>query len=320
MLIIFYGKDSFRSHKHMKEMTAKFKKDRDPQNLNTIILDCEKDKNILEQVLASPFLCEKRMVILKNLLISKNADTQEEIIKYIKEKRIPEENVILFWEGTDSFKTTIAKKLFELLVKEKYSQNFEEFKGVKLGSWILTQTKDRNGKITPEAVQYLMLHSKNDMWKIDSLLDQLCAYCGKEEIKEEDVQLFLDEKADDNIFNLVDVIVGRQEKQAYKMIREQYRKGEDVQFIFSMLLRQFRILLELRDLFERSDKNTSDVLAKKLNLHPFVVKKSLPLVRQYDLMKLKNIYKQLLDLDIAIKTGQGNNQTLLDMFVAKVCI
>ena len=101
------------------------------------------------------------------------------------------------------------------------------------------------------------------------------------------------------------------------MIREQYAKGEDAQFIFAMLIRQFRILLELRDLFDREDNLNSDVIAKQLGLHPFVVKKSLPFVKKYTLTELKRIYSSLLDMDIETKTGQGDQSVLLDVFVGR---
>ena len=134
-----------------------------------------------------------------------------------------------------------------------------------------------------------------------------------------DIQLFLDEKADDNIFNLVDAIVGKQAKQAYQMIQEQYRIGEDAQFIFAMLIRQFRILLEMRDLFERDDAMQSGMLAEKLGLHPFVVKKSLPMVKRYTMDELQRIYGALLELDVKTKTGQGRPEVLLDVLVGRVC-
>jgi DNA polymerase III delta subunit len=62
----------------------------------------------------------------------------------------------------------------------------------------------------------------------------------------------------------------------------------------------------------------SDALAKTLGLHPFVVKKTLPLVRRYPLEKLKDIYEQLLQIDIKTKTGQGSQSELLDLFVGKI--
>lgn len=85
-----------------------------------------------------------------------------------------------------------------------------------------------------------------------------------------------------------------------------------------MILRQFRILLELRDLYEREDISQSNVLAEKTGLHPFVVKKSFSFVKRYSYEKLKDVYEQLLEMDIKIKTGQGEPSLLLDMFVGRV--
>ena len=196
-----------------------------------------------------------------------------------------------------------------------------------------------------QATQYLAQNVGGDMWRLNSLIDQLIAFkrpplrpfggtspCQGEgfdapllnkegntgEVVSSDVQLFLDEKADDSIFNLVDAVVTGRSKEAYKMIREQYRLGEDAQFVFAMLLRQFRILLELRDLYDREDNLSSEQLAKKLNLHPFVVKKSLVFVKKYSLDKLKTIYQRLLDLDVKTKTGQGDQSLLLDVFVGSL--
>ena len=129
----------------------------------------------------------------------------------------------------------------------------------------------------------------------------------------------MEETADDNIFNLVDAIVGKQPKKVYNMIGQQYKNGEDAHYIFAMMLRQFRILLELRDLCDRDGTAQSGALATKLGLHPFVVKKSLPLVKKYNLTELKEIYQRLLDFDIQTKTSGGDQKVLLDILVGRVC-
>ena len=320
MLILLYGKNTFDSLARLKELIIKFKKDRDPQGLNTAVVDCEKSaKDVLGQILSAPFLSEKRMVVLKNFLLSKDTVAQDNLLEQFKNKHIPETNIIIFWEGTDTFKLPTAKKLFEILSKEKYSQKFAELSGAALGDWIIDQVKDQGGKISSEATQFLVSHGNKDLWALNSLVEQLVSYSLDREINLSDAQLFLDEKIDDNIFNLIDAITGKQEKQVYKMIQEQYRQGKDAQFIFSMILRQFRIMLELRDLFDKQDKTSSDDLAKKIGVHPYVVKKTLSFTRNYNMEKLKNIYKQLLEMDIQTKTGYGDGKLLLDLLVGKIC-
>ncbi|MFH1946713.1 MAG: DNA polymerase III subunit delta [Candidatus Magasanikbacteria bacterium] len=363
-------------------MTEKFKQDRDPQGLNVVSLDCstKEDGAIMEQVLATPFLAEKRMVVLENLLTATGkGDLQMEILKRIsfgkssglkEEKGLDENNVYVFWEGAPSAsaqgklkpKTKAGKELLARLLKEKYAQEFEEIKGVKLSAWISAEVNDRGGKISRPAVDSLVQNVGGDMWLLNSLLDQLINYSesrvgrvvrnlsedengaktedllmtksgGKKdlsssvsakattdslEITLEDINLFVEEKIDDNIFNLVDYAVSGQTKQVYKMIREQYRIGKDPHYVFAMILRQFRILIEIRDLYEREDNMPSDLMAKKLGLHPFVVKKSLPFIKKYNLEDLKKIYLKLLDLDIKFKTNAGDPALLIDVFVGSL--
>lgn len=321
MIIFLSGTDTWRSRDQLHKMIAKFKTDRDPQGLNVVRLDAAKQaQEVMGQVLSVPFLAERRMVVIENLLVSKEADLQAELLRRIEEQSLPESSIVVFWEGVDTVKTKAAKALWERLTQEKYAQQFDELKGVKLGGWIEAEVKVRGGVIHGQAVQYLIAQLDSDMWRLSSLLDQLIAYKNGTEIQTADIALFLNEKVDDNIFNLVDAIVGKQPKQVYEMITAQYRTGQDVQYVFAMILRQFRILLEMRDLFEREDTMSSQVMASQLGVHPFVVKKSLPLIRRYTMEQLREVYARLLELDRQIKTGYADPKVLMDVFVGRVCV
>jgi DNA polymerase-3 subunit delta len=128
----------------------------------------------------------------------------------------------------------------------------------------------------------------------------------------------LDEKVDDNVFNMVEAVVSGNRKQAYKLLTEQRRLGEEDGKLFGLILWQFRILVNLRSLFEAEDNLTADQMAKKLGLHPFVVKKNLALVKRMSLVRLKEIYEMLLDIDKKIKTGRGDQSLLIDVLVGKI--
>ena len=320
MIIFLYGKDTYRSKQQLKKMVDKFKIDRDPQGYNVVELDCEKEDSgkIMSEVLATPFLADKRMTVLKNLLsASQHKDFLVEIIVRIEENRFPEENIIIFWEGNDTFKTKNAKTLFEKLKKEKFAQTFPELKGFEISNWIKSEIVSRGGKIEMKALNFLSSKFGSDMWLLSTLINQLISYTN-EEINLSDVQKFVEEKVDDNIFNLVDAIVAGQKNKAFKMIRKQYENGEDAQFIFAMILRQFRILLEMREVFEKQNNISSSDLAKMLGIHPFVVSKSSVFVKSYTLNQIKDIYLKLLEMDTKTKTGQGGQSFLLDVFVGTV--
>ena len=73
MILFIYGKDSFRSRKLLKEQIEEFKKKRDQSGLNVVIVDGknENSEKIFQEVTSSPFLAERKMIVVKNILSSK---------------------------------------------------------------------------------------------------------------------------------------------------------------------------------------------------------------------------------------------------------
>lgn len=319
MILFLYGKDNYRSRQQLHKMVAKFKADRDPQGLNTIFVDMAKQDIgvLLEKIMAIPFLSEKKMVIIENLLVSKNKEAQKEILKKLEEKSFPKDTIILFYEGVDQVKTKDAKNLFTRLTQEKYAQHFEELIGYKLEAWIAHIFKEQQVSATKPAISLLAKSCQHNMWGLSNILEQVICFADKKEVGIKQVKPFITEHADDNIFNLVDAIISKQSKPIYKMLQEQYVIGKDASYIIAMLIRQFKILIQMRDLFEREEQLSSAVMAKRMGVHPFVAKKSLVLIKKTNLKSLKKSYSELLHIDEQIKTGQQDQKLLLDLFVAK---
>ena len=320
MIIYIYGEDTFRSRNYLKQQVERFKKERDPQGMNVVFLDGQKveSSRLWNEITAMAFLAEKKMIVIHNILSTKDVDLLESLIEGIKDKKIPEKNIVVFYQSETIGKTNLAKDLQKILAKEQWAKEFGNLSGFELNSWIKTEVAQRGGTINQSAIAYLSQNAGKDTWYADSLMDQLVAYANGREISLADAQLFLEEKVDDNVFNMVDAIVIGNRKLAFKMIEEQRRLGEEDGMIFGMVLRQFRILISMRDLFNRQENITSDTMAKMLDLHPFVAKKSLPFIKKYSLDKLKDIYNQLLEIDIKTKTGLADQSLLIDLFVGKL--
>ena len=318
MVIYIYGEDTFRSRQYLSEQIVKFKQARDPQGYNVVILDAQKIEpgRILMEIVSTPFLAEKRLVVVENILSISDKEFLEELIGRIKGQRIPDSNVVIFWQGEKLGKVKEVKELDAVLKKEKYNQEFGKLEGPALSAWIVAEVKKRNGKISNPAISYLAQNTAGDIWYLISLLDQLTAYANGEEIGLSQVNLFLDEKVDDNAFYMVEAVVNGNKKQAYKLLEEQRRIGEDNFKIFGLIVWQFRTLLAMRSLFEDQDNITSDAMAKILGIHPFVVKKNMALVKRYTKKQLSEIYAQLLDMDFKAKTGQADLGLSLDLLVS----
>jgi DNA polymerase III subunit delta len=284
-----------------------------------VFLDGKKEKGdkLFGEIFAAPFLAERRMVALENLLSSSDKDTLKQLIKDIEGKKIPDTTVLLVWQGEPLGKIKECKTLHEVLSKEKYAQEFKKLEGADLAVRIKKQIADKQGKISNQAAAYLAQNVKSDMWLLSSLTQQLAAYKRSEEITLSDVQLFLEEKEEDNVFNMADAVVGGNRARAFKILEDLRRGGEDDHFLFSMVSRQFKILLEIKDALEKGHNPADPEKAKVFGLHPFVIKKSLPVAKKYSRQQLADRYYQCLQADIKVKTGQGGQSELLDLFIGK---
>ncbi|MFC1622731.1 DNA polymerase III subunit delta, partial [Patescibacteria group bacterium] len=129
------------------------------------------------------------------------------------------------------------------------------------------------------------------------------------------VQKLTEANFDDNIFNLADA-VGRSDKAlALELINKQLGMGTAPIYLLSMIVRQFRILIQIKEAIGNTNYVNNAVVAKELGLHPFVVQKSMTQVKNYSMEKLKQIYQSLLELDIQLKSSKLSADVLFSRLV-----
>jgi DNA polymerase-3 subunit delta len=317
MILYLYGEDTFRSRQYLTGAIVQFKKTRDPQGYNVVRLDGKKEEGgkIISELLSAPFLAEKRLVVVEDLLSKKDDEFFKAVTERLQEKKFPDSTVAIFWQGEPIGKSKAAKALEAQLLKEQYATAFPPLVGKEKNDWIIKEVAARGGKTDTHTVQYLS-ENTSDMWELNSVLNQLVVHANGSDITPQMAAQFVPVKLDDNIFSLVDAIAAGRTKQALELLEHQRRLGEEDGKIFGLIVWQFRILLQMADALERDESLTSDGLASKLKLHPFVVKKNLGLVRSTSLSRLSSMYRKLLDIDTQTKTGVAPQSVLIDFFVA----
>jgi DNA polymerase III delta subunit len=311
MILFIYGEDTFRLKQKVREMKEKYIS-ASLGDTNLAVLDGKTTKgdDIIRQALAYPFLAKSRLVIVENLLLEGKKDEQEKIGIFLE--KVPESTVLVFVEsGVPDKRTSLYKKLAKLKTQEFKSLDEN---GIK--TWIQEEVLKHHGEISSAATDKLYEYVGADLWRLGNEIQKLTTY--NSEITPETVALLVKTQIQSDIFVLIDAIASRNSKKALKELHQLLDNGENELYILSMIVYQYRNMLITRDLVERGC-NSQWELAKRAGLHPFVAGKTLNLVRNYDMVKLKNIYADLLEQDLAIKTGRMESRAVLDLLAIKLC-
>ena len=81
-----------------------------------------------------------------------------------------------------------------------------------------------------------------------------------------------------------------------------------------MLARQFRLLLQVKDLMNQgADKSTM----QKAGTHPFVAGKYMQQSRSFTMRELKGIMEEAADTEEAVKTGRLSDTMSVELFIVK---
>jgi len=311
MLIFIYGENDFLALGRLNQLKNKFVEKFGDFNL--IELDVEsselKAQKLAGEVETVPFLSQKRMIVVKNLLKNLKADEQKEFVKIVK--RIPSSTILVIYEKEEPDKRSA---LFKHLLKADRVFSCRELKGQSLISWIEQEVEKNRGKISRQATSRLAFISKGNLWRLSQEINKLVNYTYPQEIKIEDINLLVKEDVEAKAFDLVDSLSEKNLNKSMNILRNLLENGENELYLLTMIIYGFRNLTLVKYASE-SKKKTS-----KLKIHPFVFNKTKQQINRYKFCTLRRIYKRLLEVDEKIKKGLLEPTLALDLLVVDLCL
>lgn len=306
MILFLYGEDNFRSRQKLDGIKEKYQTSSGDVNLVVLEDPDIKFEDFKSHVEALPFLVEKRLVVARNFLSKTKKELQEKITSYLE--LVPNTCVLVFWE-----EETIDKKnpLFSRLKKMATSQEFNTLLGTDLTKWIRKEVEKLGGNVSPLAAELLASYVGSDLWQMNQEIRKLVNF--NPEITAESIEKLVNANLSSNIFNMVDALGQRNSKKALKIMHELLEAGENEMYLLTMITRQIRNILLVKDCL--SEQLSKFAISKILKLHPFVVEKAMGQAANFSFDELKGIYEKLLETDIAIKTGRLEPILALDLLV-----
>ena len=225
--------------------------------------------------------------------------------------------------------TTIALAEYEELKREHWLVKWVEHAGSRarvhvynmpkrweMPRWIESETKKLGGKIEPAAAVRLSEMIGEETRIAAQEITKLLTYVNfVRPVTLLDVERVSILSAQGNIFEMVDALGQRDGKKAQHVLHQMLEE-EDASQLWGMVIRQFRLLLQARELLD--DHAGVSQIQKELGLHEFVAQKVTNQAKRFSLSALVSIYHKLLEIDEGAKTSQVPLDLALDMLVVEL--
>jgi DNA polymerase III subunit delta len=317
-VIFLYGNDEFALTRRLKDFESDFS-DPTTAGMNTARLEARSmsEDELNNAINAMPFLAPKRLVILANPsakynnpatrkkfeeYISNVPESARLVIHELMEPKDAEKHWLMKWAGRNT--ATIKTQAF-LLPKQR-----------DMAGWVINEAKKQNGKIDPAAAAKLAEMVGVDTRQAGMEIAKLLAYVNWEKpVQGSDVEAVCIVTSQQSVFDFVDALSQGNGKVAQKLLHR-LLENEDSFAIWGMVVRQFRLLVQAREILD--GRGNKDDVARALSVHPFVAEKTTGQASRFSIESLENIYHRLLTIDEQAKTGQVTLDLALDTLIIEL--
>ncbi len=332
MYYILHGEDEFSRTLQLDKLRSKMG---DPQfaDLNISHLDGRKVSlgELVHACDAVPFLSDKRMVIVEGLLARLEPrrrkggdeeakeegedDDDADLVAGLKAylEHVPESTRLVFLETKTLAKSNPILKHALGKGEGAIVKEYQPPKTSALPHWIKKRVAEKGGAIEEDAAGELAMHVGADLRLLDNEIDKLLVYCGPAAVRGDDIRALVASVRETNIFELVDAIGARETTQALKLLHDMLDQNAAPLYLLTMIHRQFRLLIQAKDLTARGLAPAA--IAQKTKQNSFVMEKVAKQAHKFTMPQLEATYDKLLDADLAIKTSRSDPIVALDTLV-----
>lgn len=320
--ILFHGDERGLILEGLQEVLAAWE---DPSGMELNLSRLEGAKTSLDElyqaVNALPFLSDRRLTVVSDLaprlLEKESAAAFRKLLEGMPESTTLVVTLEDDWDRSHWMhlgakhwlRTWIEEQGSAAALRECRPPGVREMPG-----WIMRRVKAGGGEITPPAAAALAGQVGNDTTIALQEIEKLLLYANGRPIQPADVQLLTAQTAEPDIFAMVDALGTGNGGLALNLLHR-LLEDEDVNPVFGMVVRQFRLLLQMREALDQG--LSPDRAAGELNIHPYVAGKLAQQAQRFSLQRLKEIYRRLRLMDEESK-GKVPLPIALDTFVAEL--
>ncbi|MCI9615132.1 MAG: DNA polymerase III subunit delta [Dorea sp.] len=327
---LLYGEEAYLKKQYKDRMTKAMLPDGDTMNYAYYEGKGINPSELIDLAETLPFFAERRLIVVENSNFFKNA--APELADYMK--TIPETTCFLFVENEVDKRGKLYKTVKEKGRIVEMGRQDEKT----LLYWIAGNVRKEGRQIKESTARYLVSKTGTDMENLEKELEKLFSYTLPEaslsasdgadhlegrdkeaseniEITVKDIDAVCTTQISNKIFDMIEAVAAKHQKKALNYYYDLLALKEPPMRILYLLARQFRILLQVKDLLDRG--NDKAQIAKAAKLHPFVAGKYMQQCRTFTSAELKGIMEEAANTEELVKTGRLNDVMSVEIFIVK---
>lgn len=306
MIKLLYGEDQYQIEQRMAEI----KNTNSPSEVDINVFDNTLNfQEIKSATDTLPLLAEKKLVIIKSLSSIKDHQIQSEVKSWLNELS-DNIDIILVEE-----KLTAKNWLLEAVKLQGKIDNFNIIKPFEVAAYIVKVIQKKGGSIESKAAEKLALIIGPDLAMLENEINKLLTY--DKDISLSAVNELSHGELSDSIFALLDAVSEKKSGPALILLNNFLREDDSDIYLITMLARQIRNLLSVKDLVDEG-KREHDIEVI-LKLHPFVVKKCRSQSHNFSREQLLILHQQIVEADATLKSTNISPKVILTQLIYNAC-
>lgn len=272
--------------------------------------------DIMNQCETLPMLSSKRVVAVADFSPAQSKEMLEEFL------HLPDHTLLIFLQNgpTDPSKKT---GLAPLVAASGKIYEFESLEESQLKAFIQKRLKSAGVLMKPSVLAFLITasgygdrDSTYNLFQLENDLTKMIAHRTGDELSLEDVKACLSETIETNTFAMLDAICKNRKDEAFRLLHEMIRSGENAYKLLSTIASQMELMLCVKEL--RQEGRSPVEIKSELSVHELRIKKALAFSEKFSVNELKGILTNIYKVDNQIKTGVLESEMALEMMIAEI--
>lgn len=307
---LLYGEEAYLRKQYRDNLRKALVVDDDTMNCSVYAGKDIDINEIIDMAGTMPFFAPRRAIMIENSGWMKSGN--DRMAEFLK--NIPDTTYIIFEES----EIDKRNKLFKAVTANGYAANCEVQDEATLKKWIMGLLKKENKLITPDALNLLLDRTGTDMEGIKKELEKLICYKYYDDgITAEDVEELCTVRIQNKIFDMVEAVAGKQQKQALDLYYDLLALKEAPMKILALISRQFNMLLQVKEMKMKGYQEQTIATQTGLNAY-FLKKKYIPQASKFKLEQLQQALTACVEAEEAVKTGNMTDILSVELIIVSL--